>query len=115
MVKCAPAASNQPPTAANFNTPAKCVQDCSSVRTRCIKAAGKNSVALHQCNGAGQTCTSRCKSVTPPAASSSANGASAYQAAVLAARQRYLDGQKKLLDQYQADLESAWRNYGVSN
>lgn len=78
-----------------------CVVACYTARNECAKQAGTDSTAMHQCNVTGMSCMTACGK---PAEGTQ----QAYQAAVQAARQHYLEGQQKLLDEFQSALEKAW-------
>ena len=98
------AASGEKPPAPKEVPP--CHAECYKAFGECNKEAGEDQEARMACKSAGNECLAKCPAATGKTTSDKEK---AYQAAVAAAKQKYLEGQKKLLEQYTHDLEKAWK------
>jgi hypothetical protein len=85
-----------------------CHAECYRKHGECTKAAGDDQEKRLQCKEEGNTCLASCPAATDQSGAAKKGMDKSYEEAVKAAKQRFLDGQRKLLDEYTAALEKAW-------
>ena len=99
------AMANEQPKSPKPPEASSCRTACYKAFGDCNKAAGDNVDKQTQCKTAGNACLAPCGDEKP---ATMRNSDKSYEEAVAAARQHFLDGQKRLLEEYQAALEKAW-------